>query len=380
MFTSDDPAIAVNAAVVEAARGTFSGDIAGMRTAIANGRRFDGRVVVDMAHGRLLFDLTEVFLAMFEGDTAGGRRLARERAESHLDADAGLGWFALGLLDLYTGRVVEARRSSGTAIEVLGRVDVGGLLGPAIALRAAADAQLGDRESAEHHLAALTGVMRQHVCAAALAAEAEAWLIAGSGDAEAATQHVAAAVAGFTDGGSLRSGRAVGPRRHHARPPGGGRRCHPDRRRGVARRLLWTRRPTSSPLWIPDRRKTLSPPPQRSPESARTRRLLPERWRPDGCSRERTVGEGRRRAELLARSLGERVSMPRSGPRDATELSDREWSIARAAAARERSREIADRLGLSVRTVDNHLRNIYRKLGVASRDELGRELGLESVP
>ena len=55
--------------------------------------------------------------------------------------------------------------------------------------------------SAEHHLAALTGVMRQHVCAAALAAEAEAWLIAGSGDADAATQHVASAVAGFTEAG-----------------------------------------------------------------------------------------------------------------------------------------------------------------------------------
>ena len=36
----------------------------------------------------------------------------------------------------------------------------------------------------------------------------------------------------------------------------------------------------------------------------------------------------------------------------------------------ERSREIADRLGVSVRTVDNLLQTVYRKLGVSSRDEL----------
>jgi DNA-binding CsgD family transcriptional regulator len=92
------------------------------------------------------------------------------------------------------------------------------------------------------------------------------------------------------------------------------------------------------------------------------------------------LGEARRKAELLAASVAERVSGNQRGIRDSTELTDRERAIALAAAQRERSREIAARLGLSVRTVDNHLRNIYRKLGVASRDELGRELGLESVP
>ena len=50
--------------------------------------------------------------------------------------------------------------------------------------------------------------------------------------------------------------------------------------------------------------------------------------------------------------------------------SDRQMEIARSAASGASSRAIADRLVLSVRTVDNHLAAVYRKLGVGGRDEL----------
>ena len=36
--------------------------------------------------------------------------------------------------------------------------------------------------------------------------------------------------------------------------------------------------------------------------------------------------------------------------------------------------EIAEQVGLSVRTVDNHLTRVYRKLGIAGRDELAEAL------
>ena len=55
-------------------------------------------------------------------------------------------------------------------------------------------------------------------------------------------------------------------------------------------------------------------------------------------------------------------------------LSPRELEVARLAAARLRSKEIADRCGLSVRTVDNHLARVYRKLGVTGRDDLPEAL------
>lgn len=66
-----------------------------------------------------------------------------------------------------------------------------------------------------------------------------------------------------------------------------------------------------------------------------------------------------------------------SWPASAVVLSPRESEIAQLAARRVRSREIGELLGLSVRTVDNHLARAYRKLGVTGRDELVDLLGPE---
>jgi DNA-binding CsgD family transcriptional regulator len=55
-------------------------------------------------------------------------------------------------------------------------------------------------------------------------------------------------------------------------------------------------------------------------------------------------------------------------------LSGREREIAMLAADGLSSKEIADRLYLSVRTVNNHLQNVYSKLGVSSRADLARSL------
>ena len=52
------------------------------------------------------------------------------------------------------------------------------------------------------------------------------------------------------------------------------------------------------------------------------------------------------------------------------ELTRREREIAELAALGLSSRQIAERLVVSVRTVDNHLQRVYRKLGIARRAEL----------
>ncbi len=61
-------------------------------------------------------------------------------------------------------------------------------------------------------------------------------------------------------------------------------------------------------------------------------------------------------------------------PADATLLSPQEQRIAEQASAGWTSKEIATQLSLSSRTVDAHLSNVFRKLGVNKRAELGTAL------
>jgi DNA-binding NarL/FixJ family response regulator len=94
----------------------------------------------------------------------------------------------------------------------------------------------------------------------------------------------------------------------------------------------------------------------------------------------RAGGEGRlasaaarKAAEFTAR-CGE-VSTPglSDGP-DAERLTRREREVAGLAAAGASNKEIAARLHLSARTVENHLQNVYTKLGVTSRDQLAEAI------
>ncbi|WP_232075825.1 response regulator transcription factor [Phytohabitans suffuscus] len=55
-------------------------------------------------------------------------------------------------------------------------------------------------------------------------------------------------------------------------------------------------------------------------------------------------------------------------------LTERERQIARLAAAGVASKQIADQLFLSTRTIENHLQRVYGKLGVTSRSELAHAL------
>lgn len=95
-------------------------------------------------------------------------------------------------------------------------------------------------------------------------------------------------------------------------------------------------------------------------------------YRSDGLAR--LASASARRADELIASCGE-VRTPGLATSSTPEgLTRREREVAGLAAAGASSREIAAKLFLSVRTVDNHLQNVYGKLGVTSREELTRIL------
>jgi DNA-binding CsgD family transcriptional regulator len=81
-----------------------------------------------------------------------------------------------------------------------------------------------------------------------------------------------------------------------------------------------------------------------------------------------------RRAHELLADCEEARTPGTAAISELTLLTRREREIAGLAAAGTSSREIADRLFLSVRTVDNHLQRVYSKLGVGSRAQLAEAL------
>jgi DNA-binding CsgD family transcriptional regulator len=81
----------------------------------------------------------------------------------------------------------------------------------------------------------------------------------------------------------------------------------------------------------------------------------------------------RRLGELLEKC--DNVRTPALGA-GRTVLTERERQIAKLAAAAVPSREIADQLYISTRTVENHLQRVYSKLGVTGRAELATALRL----
>lgn len=90
--------------------------------------------------------------------------------------------------------------------------------------------------------------------------------------------------------------------------------------------------------------------------------------------------------EIMARILARTADVSDTPPvrfqaEKEMELTEREREVLQAVARGERSKEIASRLGISLRTVGSHLTSIYAKLGVNSRASavaIGIERGLLS--
>jgi DNA-binding CsgD family transcriptional regulator len=95
-------------------------------------------------------------------------------------------------------------------------------------------------------------------------------------------------------------------------------------------------------------------------------------WRSAGASRQATASE-QRAADLVRRCGAAPVTVAIAEP--VAPLTGREREIVVLVADGLSTKEVAERLYLSPRTVSNHLQNAYTKLGVSKRSELPAALG-----
>lgn len=90
----------------------------------------------------------------------------------------------------------------------------------------------------------------------------------------------------------------------------------------------------------------------------------------------RSATRCRRSAAAAQAATGEEWLVTLDRPTRPVEVTDRELDVATRAAQGLTNREIAENLGVSVRTIENHLQRVYEKLGVSGRRDLKSALAL----
>lgn len=278
------------------------------------------------------------------------------------------------------GRLGEAESLSDLALEQFHRWDGGELLAFALALRATLHAQRGEVEEAKTLLAELEDYA---VSGAAVLqrAQCHAYLCAAEGDLAAAATTIIdvvtdAVASGYRFLGALTLSDAIRFGEVERTAALAEQLCA-----GMAERVEPCLAVRDLAAALRDRRPDLV-----APIAERLARAGPALTAVDGLAlalalpAEESV---RRHLHSLAASLSADVDAPLLQHRELPALTPRELEVAQAAAQRLRAREIAERMGVSVRTVENQLYSVYRKLGVESRDALRDaldELGLGPSP
>jgi len=92
----------------------------------------------------------------------------------------------------------------------------------------------------------------------------------------------------------------------------------------------------------------------------------------DGCGAIRYRDATERELRKLGKVVHRRTRRGAAAGDALADLSDRELEVARLVVDRKTNREIAGELFVSLKTVEAHMRNLFRKLGVSSRAEVAR--------
>jgi DNA-binding CsgD family transcriptional regulator len=318
-----------------------------------------------------LLDLNDFLVLVLHGRLRDADAFAAQRHDGPRADATGLWSYSRALIALHTGRPTLAAERASRAVRELTWRDVTGVRGAALALRATAEAQLG--EDPVSTLDLLDDSALADVKVRLQRAEALAWQRLRAGDADAAGALVAEACAEGIEAhhptlAALTAMVAV----------------RADRGALVAPALTVLAEQTGSALisiiaaWSNARR-----PAERAAAAERLAEAgligpAADEWERAAAE---AGGESARAWRRAARALiADTPVLLVTAERRAAPLTPREDAVARAAAARLRSQEIADDLGISVRTVDNLLARVYRKLGVRSRLDLAAALDDHTAP
>lgn len=320
--------------------------------------------------------LQRYFALLSQGLGAQAESVCLERRPVCTPDAVGMWSLTLGIHWQYGGRYRAARQVTELAVEQLRWRDPLGLLGFAVALLALVQVQQGETEAARATLDGLVPAQLGDPKAAMMAAEATARLDEAGGEpGRAAAQLIAAAVEAVDNGHALVAAIALGQ-------------CWRLGAAATALPILQRLRDQVGPGFglyqalagvaeglVASDAAAVHRSAERLAAAGMVVAALDALAAIEPTVRRRGSAEILRKIQRTRHGLvaGTDLALPESALDD--ELSAREWEIAELVEQRLSSREIADRLGISVRTVDNHLANMYRKLGVRGRAELRALLG-----
>ncbi len=370
-------AVRANECLVGAVVAVMAGDLDDAERLVAEGLPLAPAIREDVPTARELLTLSRFLALAFGGRSADATAVVdAEMGRAHDRSHAAPGtWLAVRSVQrLLDGDLDRAIADAAEAADRLSEADISGLRPVAQAVRAAALAQRGDIDRSLAATEETDPAWREETKVQLMLAQAAAWREAAGGSTRAGARALAVAGQEAVDANHV----PLGAMAAH----GGVRLGHPRSALPVLRTAAerW-----EGPLAVALLRHAVALD-EKDPDALLVvAEELPELGFTLGGA-EAAAQAARaydaigataaaQRAEFVAASIAARraaVWTPALGnPRG---LTPREDEIAARAAAGARSRGIASDLGISVRTVDNHLASVYRKLGVGNRTELALRL------
>lgn len=366
-----DAAARVNGALIGAMIEVMGGSLPEARRQVELGRRSLTETDAALPFAAQLLDLSSFLSDVFDGRVAEAEHFAaHRRSEAARAADESLGmWeYATAEVALHVGRYALGTELAARARRHLAWRDFTGLRPSAVALEAAFLARTGRPSAAKDLLTEVTDEHRADIKVELHVARVHAETALVSGDRAGAAELLA--VAGR---------RAVAEAHLHLAFLALDEAFMLDPCPARATELADIAPPTGLGLLFLRRAEAVQA--AKAPAIIEAARALADAGLPGraGWAASRAAGLAwesgsqaasrayRHKAAMLASEHG--ASLWPDGSEVAL-LTPRELQIARLAARRVRSREIAEQLDLSARTVDNHLASVFRKLEISGRGEL----------